>query len=573
MTMTRAERLALLAIGTLAVALRAALWLRDPAALDHLTLIDDSYLALHLARSIAHGLGPLYGLAPTNGFQPLFVFASVPAFWIWHGVDAPLRAALALTALCDVASLFVLHRLVRERARGRLAPLAAALVWAVHPYVLKTALNGLETSMAALLLLVVLLQLDRARRRGPRAFGAAGALRLGAWLGAGALARVDLLLMAPVVAWVFLRDGRRGALPPRPIAAGLSLVGAAAATVMLPWWLYAWRWTGSVMQISGRAVRDMELANVGHAPTWSGFYAPMLFDAASVALRWNAVPLLATALVLGGCALRDPAGGLGRALRRLAPAGPGFAFGVLLFLAYGLVVFGHWHFPRYLFPLTVPITLAFALALDALGEGTPAARRLGLSATLATAAALLLLPPFARLFAPVQGAWGYRPIGEWAARRFPAGTRIGASQSGALGYFAESLRVVNLDGVVNRDAWLAMRRHRALDYVRANGIQWLVWQDDVGWLVRETQGATGADITWVEDVPGIRTWGEPWHVYRVAAAPTQSSTPIGPPTAGPSALTMNRAGVMNARATSVTSSRVTPITRSTSSSMVKNRPR
>jgi len=570
---TRTERLALLGIGALAVVLRLAVWLRAPAELDHLTLIDDSYLALHLARSIAHGLGPLYGLAPTNGFQPLFVFVAVPAFWIWPGVDAPLRAALALTAACDLASLFVLYRLVRERTRAPLAPLAAALVWAVHPYVLKTALNGLETSMACLFFLVLLLELDRALRRGPGVLGAGDALRLGAWLGAGALARVDLLLMAPILAWVFLREGRRSAIPVRRIAAGLALAGAAAAFVMLPWWLYAWRWTGSVAQISGYAVRDMELANVGHAPTWSGFYAPMLGAAASVALRWNGVLLLAAALLVGLGVRRDPASGLRSMLRRLAPAGPALAFGLLLFLAYALVVYGHWHFPRYLFPLTVPLTLVFALALDGFAGDTPAARRAGVAVVMGTAAALMLLPPFARLFAPVAGGWGYRPIGEWAARRFPAGTRIGASQSGALGYFAESLQVVNLDGVVNRDAWIALRSGRALDYVRASRIQWLVWQDDVGWLVRETRGATDADIRWVEDVPGIRTWGEPWHVYRVAAAPAQSSAPIGPPGAGPSALTTKRDGAMNARATSVTPSRVTAITRSTSSSIVKKRPR
>jgi hypothetical protein len=320
----------------------------------------------------------------------------------------------------------------------------------------------------------------------------------------------------------------------------------------------------------------MELANVDHAPAWSTFYGPMLRDGAAVFLRWNAVLLAAVVALLGFRLARGGVSGPGSILKPLGPAAPAFAFGALLFLAYTLVVFGHWHFPRYLFPLAVPVTLAFALALDAAaapGSGSSGRTRAGMLAAGATALALAAQPPFARLFAPVSGTWGYRAIGEWARDHFEPGTRIGASQSGALGYFADSLVVVNLDGVVNRDAWQAMRSGRALDYVRENGIRWLVWQDDIDWLVRETRGATPADIELVREVPGIRTFGEPWGLYRVAAMSAQSSAPSGPPGAGPSADTANRPGTRNSRATAATSSRVTAMTRSTSSSIVQKRPR
>jgi len=569
------DLLPIAAIALLALALRTIIAARAPADLDHLTLIDDTYLALHLARSIADGLGPWYGLAPTNGFQPLFVFALVPAFWIWpNDPDAPLRAALALTALCDIGTLLVLYRLVRRHAATTLAPLAAALVWAVNPYALRSSLNGLETSIAVLAASILLLELDRARDAPPLP---ALAVRLGAWLGVGALARIDVLTMAPVVLFVLARSGLGRRLP-APRLAGLAAAGGAAAcAVLAPWWLYSWTWTGTVAQVSGHAVRYMELANVDHAPAWATFYAPMLRDGASVFLRWNGALLAATAVLLAYRLIRRPGAGPRAIARRLAPAAPAAAFGALLFLAYTLVVFGHWHFPRYLFPLAVPVTLAFALVLDA-AAAAPAGPRdggrrgAGLAAG-ATVLALVLQPPFARLFLPVSGAWGYRAIGEWARDHFAAGTRIGASQSGALGYFADSLVVVNLDGVVNRDVHEAMRAGRALDYVRGNGIRWLVWQDDVDWLVRESRGATPADIERVRDIPGIRTFGEPWRLYRVAAIPAQSSAPIGPSGAGPSAATANRPGSRNALATSMTSSRVTAITRATSSSIVKNRPR
>ena len=53
---------------------------------------------------------------------------------------------------------------------------------------------------------------------------------------------------------------------------------------------------------------------------------------------------------------------------------------------------------------------------------------------------------------------GYMNIGLWARDRFPPGTVIGSSQTGALGYFADRLKVINLDGVVNRECFLCTAR-------------------------------------------------------------------------------------------------------------------
>jgi hypothetical protein len=583
-TPRRFEAIALAAVVLLALVLRVWIGSRAPAELDHLTLIDDSYLALHLARSIAEGLGPMYGMAPTNGFQPAFVFAVVPAFWLWpHDPDAPLRAALALAALFDLGTLIALYHLVRARASTAIAPLAAALVWAVNPYVLRTSLNGLETSIACFMLALLLARLDQAARE--RTISTVGAVRLGALLGLGALARIDLLLMAPIAALVLARGALRSAASWRSIARAAAAATAALLVVTAPWWIYSWAWTGTLAPISGRAVRYMELAGVGHQPTWSGFYAPMLDAAARAALRWNGWLIVATLMVVTIALIRDHRAGGRAAWRRVCaiagPAGPGFAFAAVLFLAYAFVIFGHWHFPRYLFPLALPITWTFARAVDALAapraSTAPGAQRtspaLGAVLVIVTAAVLTFQPPFARLFAPVSGQWGYRAIGEWARGHFPAGTRIGASQSGALGYFADSLQVINLDGVVNRDIYEAMRAGRALDYVRASGVRWLVWQDDIDWLVRETAGASPAAIEFTGEIPGIRTFGEPWGLYRVAEAPAQSSARIAPSGAGPRADTENLDGWRNVLAASVTDSRVTAITRSTSSSIEQNRPR
>ncbi|MEK7250053.1 MAG: hypothetical protein AAB209_06475, partial [Bacteroidota bacterium] len=66
---------ALLAIN---VCIRCIVAARPLEYLDGLTIPDDAYLSLTIARNIAKGLGPLYGFEYTNGFQPLYVFLMVP---------------------------------------------------------------------------------------------------------------------------------------------------------------------------------------------------------------------------------------------------------------------------------------------------------------------------------------------------------------------------------------------------------------------------------------------------------------------------------------------------------------
>jgi len=55
--------------------LLARLWMasRPIEQIDGLTIPDDTYLSLTVARNLAAGKGPLYGEGFTNGFQPLWV--------------------------------------------------------------------------------------------------------------------------------------------------------------------------------------------------------------------------------------------------------------------------------------------------------------------------------------------------------------------------------------------------------------------------------------------------------------------------------------------------------------------
>jgi len=511
------QRLLLVALLCANFALRVALQIRPLEFIDDLAIPDDAYLSLTIARNIARGLGPLYGLMPTNGFQPLYVFLMAPVFaWFPHDPSLPIRAALVLLALFDTAALFFMFRLAARSSATRTTPFLLGLAWLLHPYAILTALNALETSIAFCFLAALFLALDRLREA-PAALGRPGApFAIGLVLGLAALARIDSLLAAPVIAGLFLVLGRRAGLSLTRIAAASAATAAAALLALLPWLIYSWHWTHDLLPVSGRALRYLSLSSVDHRPTLAGFYLPMLARAAGVVVRKHALYLgLLVALAAG---LPWQRGGGRELSRRITGLLPVLAFAVLLFAAYAGVVFGPWHFARYLFPLTLAVLLLFATLADLwLGALAGRARTaFGLALALAVILGSVAQPAFQRLIAPrFGGTWGYRRIGLWARDHFPPGAVIGGSQTGALGYFADRLTVVNLDGVVNRDCYDAMRAGRMLDYVRRAGVRDLVWQDDIELLARESQRMRPAAVSRIGRVPGFETWGASWYLYRL----------------------------------------------------------
>lgn len=514
------ESLARAAVLLGALILRFGVWRRPIAFLDDTTLIDDSYLSFTVARNLARGLGPLYGIAPTNGFQPLWVWILTPVYrFLLRDPWTPIHVALALSLLCDLAGMWILYRLVRRiTGMGPVALITIAL-WAVSPYAIGTSLNGLETSLTFLFLVgsadaLAAAWLQPARLSSGRHMGA-----LGLWLGLAALARVDSLLLFPFAGLHLIACGRRGARDPGRTRGALLVALGVACAIAAVWPVVSWFTTRTVFPVSGEAVRYMVLSALAHRPGWSTLYGPMLAEAALVIARKNVVVLgLATGL---GCwwVVRRQRSWPGGIARRLAPIAPVLGFGVAIAASYALVIFGHWHFPRYLFPVSLVLALLFAVGLSATLERIAAPRTyrlLLLAVALVGIAGHLLTPSFRRLLAARSTAWGYLPIGLWARDYFPPGTVIGGSQTGALGYFADRLVVINLDGVVNRDCYEAMRAGRAADYVREAGIRWLVWQDDVEFLARESGNAAPLVLRAQGEVPGIRTRGTPWRVFEVS---------------------------------------------------------
>ena len=91
---------------------------------DNRVVADDAFYYFTIARHLAAGHGATFdGLAPTNGFHPLWLLLLTPVFALtgvlragsWVGV----HLALSLCALLDIASGALLWRLLRRLGSPR----------------------------------------------------------------------------------------------------------------------------------------------------------------------------------------------------------------------------------------------------------------------------------------------------------------------------------------------------------------------------------------------------------------------------------------------------------------------
>lgn len=525
--------------------------------IDGHTIPDDAYISLSIARSIASGMGPFFGLAHTNGFQPLYVFLTAPMFRIFPGnPETPVHAALILLSLFDAAALFLVCRVLMGSVRSRIPVLLAGVVWVFNPTEIKHVVNGLETAISLCFAAAVLLLFARVEASETRAQERRRILLFGVVGGIAVLARIDNLLLLAAAgifhAWRKLAPGGLAASGGADLAASASLAEAAsfaagapplgdrgglrtralslaadfaiaacgAILVDLPWMLYSLHYTGEIFPISGRAVRYHSLSFVDHAPTFLNTYGPNLARSAQILLNANraaiAGSLVLAALILAGAG-REGLRGIARAAGRYRLA---WVHALLLVAAYALYIFTPWYFPRYYLPAMIP----FVLTLGSLADlflaqiASPRSRKLFAAVAIILLAGVNIGQAEFRTFYTNRDATssGYMNLGLWARTRFPDHTRVASMQTGALAYFAPNLTVVNLDGVVNRACYEALRRKEGMEYIRRERIEYFIaWLENFETLMKETKSFRDDDLILISRIDGFGSWRHNWYLYKV----------------------------------------------------------
>ena len=442
---------------------------------------EDGYYLMLAAWNLARGEGLTVNFSEVvTGIQPLMTFLLAGVAWIVQAFGGDkfdfARAMILLGGANAILFAFLVERATRvaldasadRDIAGAMAFIGAALSF----YLFRTFTYGLETGLYLALIAALVWATLRMMRSGPMSL--ANAAGLGVLIGLCGLARIDFGIVAGLVFGLLFLRGRIGFAP-------AALAGLVALCVTAPWLIWVRSVSGTFMPSSGPAQASlidwstalgrgetMILSVAQNAAPW----APIFFD--------PPVALVAVTALLALCvvAMRSS-----RSKRTWAPeAVPvlsawGLGLCALPFLYFTFFWAAHFY-PRYTAPLAVLSLLVLGAAVARLPGAAPRA---------VTICAFVVFA-----IANAWSAWtthhrggigdGHSVAAGYVARNLPKESRVGAFQSGVVGFYNEN--VINLDGKVNVEALAAIRKKQIEEYLDRARIDYVIdWEGVIDGLM------------------------------------------------------------------------------------------
>ena len=455
-------------------------------------LTEDGYYSLAVARNIALGRGiTIDGHQRTDGFQPLFTFVTVPAFWLANGDRfSAIRYVLGLHWLFYLLTAWLLGLIARD-ALGRAYPgfsqrilWFTVLLYAASSWIFMVSFNGLETGCLVFMYALVWRYYQRGKHE-----TRAGLAGLGVLLGLLVLARIDSVFFVILISIFQLVRPRNSAVKEKVVR--FVIVGGTAFLVSLPWWAYNVFDFGSLMPISGKAEESFAFS-LERFSTAGGallhvlvpylYLGESMFEGTTATLvRLLVVAVLAWFVwkILKDSKNQEAMNSDGTIRRTTEVAITMAATMVFLLFWYTVSSYASWFYVRYITPLVLVSTLCWVLVLTRL---TLKFRRLSVLALLFIAGPVCLIT-YMLSSGGVSNEY-FQQQYALVERYVPPTDLVGAHQTGTLGYCRDN--VVNLDGKVNFE--IHRPGFNMADYLRERGIRWLC-----DWPWSTVPSLTGSD--------------------------------------------------------------------------------
>ncbi len=437
---------------------------------------EDAYYMMTVARNIARGEGIVYnGGKRTTGIQPLVTFLYAGAFWIVEkaGGDrwALVRAVLVIGIISHILLALLLGRISMHLASEDPGARAQAYVlgscFALLNFTLfRLSTYGLETSIYLIALTLSVLTTIRFSRKARATWrDAAG---LGCLFGIAALIRIDFLAIASVFLLIALLRRKLGFWQ-------TALTGSLTLLFVSPWLLWVKSVGGSWMPSSGQT--QSIIISSESLLTRLGMMAISLADHATPwAYEANRMPLV----LIGALSIlavitwlwRNNEEAMNAGLRSVVNRCP-FCFEWAVSLT-GLVLvysffFWSWHFfTRY----SAPVLILGLPIMAALFQ-----KRLKASSRRAWAGflAVLLVSFSAAAFLSLHTGRVGNSLSinaGFVEEEFPKSAKVGAFQSGVLGFFNRD--VSNLDGKIDVAALRHLKSKNMAFHLDEEGINVLI---------------------------------------------------------------------------------------------------
>ncbi len=439
------------------------------------TIPDDSFYYFQIARNIVHGLGSTFdGINLTNGYHPLWMLLLLPIFAYFSSpvvMDvAPIHAALSLSAVFNAGIGLVLFVIISRYTSNAWIKALALGAWFFNPFNLYSMADGLETALSILLIASFFLTALRFQdRRTLRSLALVGVVA-----GFMMLARLDnVFYFLMFLSWLVYDGGIRASMR------NVLFVGVIASIVVSPWLLWNFFTFGMFLTSASAAytIVNHRIIYQDNGETLFQTLKAIVFMT-DYSLRQFVIPRTGAPSVfftlLGLTAIWFMlAEGRLRSFIRSIPLELFLVGGwALIFIANASI---RWS-PRewYFVALNFFIAIWIAWLLEKLRESGKL--RMSLVALVACFVAALYFISWEKY---LHNAYSNSPqvleATLWMNDNLPKGSVIGAFNAGMEGYFSTN-RLINLDGLVNNEAYEAIRDRRLWGYVKEERIEYLADQ-------------------------------------------------------------------------------------------------
>jgi hypothetical protein len=455
-------------------------------------LLDDSYIFFKMSKDLADWLFGFYpSFQLTSGFQPLIALFFLPFFELfWNQKEIAIKLALSLNALLGFCANILLYRLLRWVFSRPIATFLVS-VWVWSPYVMNQTINGMETTLAFLLLLLIFNYYWHVNHTG--SFKARSWVILGVLLGAGFWARVDLGLLGIAIVldqlWIMATNSQSSrTLRVRNIC----LCSIVALCLASPWIVFTIINTGNILPVSGRAVHFITSTFIDFYHQNRSGFSPIMFSYFKKEfLIYQPLAVLSThtlwqLTLAGSCLIGFCTALLNRKFRTLFRSV--WIFQTIMIIAYIVFIGGFWHLNRYFYPVYTFILLLHGASLHWLES------KLKLKPLIIGIVLFILFIPYGIIYGlQYTSQWTkprpprYLSIARFAKDHIPQNARVGAFQSGCVSCWLDN-KVVNLDGLINEEAYAHLKNktmdvylaNQKIDYLVEEVVLFNMWDEYLG---------------------------------------------------------------------------------------------
>jgi hypothetical protein len=462
-----------LVLMALAVAARIKVTMLDFNSLLTYYLADDAFYYYKIAENIFNWHRITYdGEQLSNGFHPLWL-ALITLFYtpLNDGLDFVYRVQWVMFFISILTVIALYFTLLRLRASWFVSAIVTA-VFCVHSTFVDMQMNGLETSLNTLVLLLLLNVFLKVYLESLSSYWHY------AWLGfiaaAAFLTRTDnaitLLLLFTLLAWEHRKHFI--VLMPRFL-----LAGSIALLIAAPWLLWNQINFGSMIQSSGKVETILwgEPVFSWGDKLYRLIFTPMrlydnlqdfakLFISPVGNMAWMSALFLGSWLLLMLLMLR----------RKHSPSMRALACFCIAVMAVFCYHAGFRSFVRTWYH--IPVGLVALLSVAGLGIWLESVTKFSRFLLLLWLASVLWLHSPTKLPGAATEQSAHRVVADWINSETPPNAVVGSMNSGVLGYLAHR-KVINLDGVVDYRSMQAHWQKNRHAYIHERGIHFLVDND------------------------------------------------------------------------------------------------